>query len=178
MFYVLTFPTANVTWVFDAATEQWYEWAWRNPADNTLVAQVNSSLPVAASIQAALATKALPTAGLTGPELVAAGDPLNWVPAYTKPASGYPIYGTTNLLVNQCYKDANVQAKVKTFLQGLYGTTYDSNVTAHRFVNLPATGTTTTNWKKAINDVFLSASHPLAIGNTNVCNGIGRPLQN
>ena len=35
-FYVLTFPTADATWVYDVATNQWHEWAWRDPADNTL----------------------------------------------------------------------------------------------------------------------------------------------
>lgn len=32
-FYVLTFPTANATWCFDAATGQWHERLWRNPND-------------------------------------------------------------------------------------------------------------------------------------------------
>lgn len=27
-FYVLTFPTADKTWVFDTSTSQWHEWAW------------------------------------------------------------------------------------------------------------------------------------------------------
>ena len=27
-FYVLTFPTADRTWVFDITTAQWHEWAW------------------------------------------------------------------------------------------------------------------------------------------------------
>lgn len=35
-FYVLTFPTANATWVFDAFTGQWHERAWRDPADGSL----------------------------------------------------------------------------------------------------------------------------------------------
>lgn len=26
--YVLTFPTANKTWVYDLSTEQWHEWLW------------------------------------------------------------------------------------------------------------------------------------------------------
>lgn len=30
-FYQLNFPTAKQTWVFDAATNQWHERAWRNP---------------------------------------------------------------------------------------------------------------------------------------------------
>lgn len=35
-FYVLTFPTASKTWVYDASTNLWHERAWRNPADATL----------------------------------------------------------------------------------------------------------------------------------------------
>lgn len=27
-FYVLSFPTADITWVFDQSTEQWHQWAW------------------------------------------------------------------------------------------------------------------------------------------------------
>jgi hypothetical protein len=36
VFYVLTFPTAGKTWVYDASTNMWYERAWRNPATNAL----------------------------------------------------------------------------------------------------------------------------------------------
>lgn len=36
VFYVLNFPTANATWVFDASTNQWHERAWRNPTDGSL----------------------------------------------------------------------------------------------------------------------------------------------
>jgi hypothetical protein len=35
-FYVLNFPTAQQSWVFDAATNLWHQRAWRDPADNTL----------------------------------------------------------------------------------------------------------------------------------------------
>ena len=35
-FYVLSFPSANATWVFDASTNLWHERAWRNPADASL----------------------------------------------------------------------------------------------------------------------------------------------
>lgn len=35
-FYVLTFPTAGQTWVFNAASGLWHELAWRNPVDNSL----------------------------------------------------------------------------------------------------------------------------------------------
>jgi hypothetical protein len=35
-FYVLTFPSANATWCYDAATNQWHERLWRNPLDGSL----------------------------------------------------------------------------------------------------------------------------------------------
>lgn len=35
-FYALSFPTADATWLYDAATDKWYEWAWRDPALNEL----------------------------------------------------------------------------------------------------------------------------------------------
>lgn len=35
-FYACTFPTADATWVYDAASGLWAEWLWRNPADGTL----------------------------------------------------------------------------------------------------------------------------------------------
>jgi hypothetical protein len=35
-FYVLNFPTANQTWVYDAATNMWHQRAWRRPTDGSL----------------------------------------------------------------------------------------------------------------------------------------------
>ena len=32
--YVLTFPTANKTWVYDLSTEQWHEWNWTDSNGN------------------------------------------------------------------------------------------------------------------------------------------------
>lgn len=34
VFYVLSFPTADATWVYDVSTQQWTEWLWRDPATN------------------------------------------------------------------------------------------------------------------------------------------------
>ena len=31
-YYVLTFPTADKTWVYDITTGQWHEWLWTDPA--------------------------------------------------------------------------------------------------------------------------------------------------
>jgi hypothetical protein len=35
-FYVCTFPAADATWFFDAASGEWAEWLWRDPADGSL----------------------------------------------------------------------------------------------------------------------------------------------
>jgi ABC-type phosphate transport system substrate-binding protein len=132
---------------------------------NSAVARVNGLQPTVASIQAAL--PAPPAAG------VARNNPLNWVPAYSVPASAYPIYGTTNLLIGQCYAPGvgtgTAGGAVKGFLNNLNNGTYDSYITAHNFVKLPAA------WNTAIKDAFLTAGSSLEIGNASVCNGIGRP---
>ncbi|QNK67001.1 substrate-binding domain-containing protein [Variovorax sp. PAMC26660] len=136
---------------------------------NAVVAKVNGLLPVATSIQAALAVQALPGVGTA-----AAGNLLAWVPPYAKPvpATGagatYPIFGTTQLLLGQCYRDLAVQTKLRSFLAGFYGTTSFGD----GLIALPAA------WRTAIANTFLDINNPLGIGNVNVCNGIGRPLQN
>lgn len=35
-FYVLTFPTADATWLFDVESAKWYEWAWMHPDTGAL----------------------------------------------------------------------------------------------------------------------------------------------
>ena len=144
-------------------------------SDNTVVAKINGVLPVATAIREALAKQVLPN----GP----AANPLSWVPAYVMPAAGtgYPIFGTTNLLLNQCYKDASIQTKIKNLLTGLTGTTYDTKIATHNFVVLPngtSPGTppaANNNWKAVIAANFLNASSSLSIGYASVCNGKGRP---
>jgi hypothetical protein len=36
IFYVLTFPSANATWAYDASTQLWHQRAWRNPNSGNL----------------------------------------------------------------------------------------------------------------------------------------------
>lgn len=36
LFYVLTFPTADATWVYDVATQRWHQRSWMQPNDGTL----------------------------------------------------------------------------------------------------------------------------------------------
>ncbi len=137
------------------------------PSDNGKVARINTFLPVNANIQTALNSIAIPAG--------AASNPRNWVPAYTLPATGYPIFGTTNFLVGQCYATAAKKDGVRHLLSRFYGdgsadsATIATQIVDHNFIELP------TSWKDAIKTNFLAASGSLAIGDASVCNGIGRP---
>lgn len=134
--------------------------------DNSRVARVNGFQPDAASIQSAIDLSAPPTG-------LARNTATNWVPAYVPTSTAYPIYGTTNLLLGQCYAagvgTGTAGAAVKDFLTKLNNGTYDAKITADNFVKLP------TAWNNAINAAFLTSTSSLALGNTSVCNGIGRP---
>jgi len=141
-----------------------------NPSGNTRIAKVNGFLPVAASIKNALGAQSLPLGN-------AANDPQAWVPAYIKPpvsgsGASYPIFGTTNLLINQCYANATAQSNIMVFLGDLYSS---SLVGTHGFVDLPDGTNGTNDWRGAIVSTFMDSASSLGIGNTNVCNGIGRP---
>ena len=131
--------------------------------DNSAVAKINGFQPDAASIQAAL----------PAPPASTETDPLKWVPAYATTSTAYPIYGTTNLLLGQCYAagvgTGTAGAAVKDFLTKFNNGTYDTKITANNFVKLP------TAWNDAINAAFLTSTSSQALGNTSVCNGIGRP---
>ncbi|WP_411881441.1 substrate-binding domain-containing protein [Polaromonas sp. YR568] len=140
--------------------------------NNGVVARIDGFQPNDAAIQAAL----------PAPPVVAdRADPLKWVPAYSLPSGAYPILGTTNLLLGQCYADVvsggvsspNPEgAAVKNFLSNFNDGTYDSFITANHFVKLPAA------WNTAIKETFLDASvsgSTLVIGDASTCNAIGRP---
>lgn len=142
------------------------------PSDASKVAKINGLLPTSVS----LPDTVLPPSNLGNLD---AKNPLNWVPAYVLPAAAgprarYPIYGTTNLLLNQCYADGvgsgSVGAAVKDFVVKLNNGSYDSQINAHQFIKLPAA------WINAIKTTFIDGdNNGLNIGNTSVCNGTGRP---
>ncbi|UTH74473.1 substrate-binding domain-containing protein [Chromobacterium sp. IIBBL 290-4] len=139
-----------------------------SPSDPTVVASINGQLPSNISIPSFVIPPSTP-ANLA--------NPLKWVPTYVPPLGGssYPIYGTTNLLVNQCYADGigagSVGGAVKDFLTKLNNGAFDSQISSNYFVKLPAT------WLNQINATFLAGDgNGLDIGNASVCNGIGRPV--
>ncbi|UZE32372.1 substrate-binding domain-containing protein [Pseudomonas sp. B21-059] len=142
--------------------------------DATKVAKVAGVSPAPANVSAAIG-------GVPVPAAADRGNPDKWVPVFGKagatgtvpyPDTGYPILGFTNLIFSQCYADATQSGQVRDFFARHYGATTnnDAAITANRFVPLP------TAWKTAIRTTFVTASNTLSIGNTNVCNNIGRPL--
>ena len=150
-------------------------------SDNSVVAKINGKLPTAASVRAALSAFASTLPAVTvGSPSGAASDPRSWVPDYVTPA-GYPIVGTTNLLVNQCYRNSTIQNRILTWLYALTGGAFNDAIEtgiitpSHQFAVLPE------NWSNAIKNNFLTdlGGNGLSIGNPNVCSGtIGRPLVN
>lgn len=79
----------------------------------------------------------------------------------------------SNLIIGQCYRDANVANEIRAFL-----TTHYSNpgnnaaVVAHKLLVMPL------SWKNAVTANFITntTGNNLDINNPAVCNGIGRPL--
>jgi len=147
--------------------------------DATKVARVAGISPAPANVSAAIAAVAVPAAANRA-------NPNAWVPVFAAttnpndpsvvpyPSTGYPILSFTNLIFSQCYADAAQTTQVRDFFTRHYnGTAASSNdaaITANRFVPLPAA------WKQAVRSSFLTTTSAQSIGNTNVCNGIGRPL--
>ncbi|MGX1175297.1 substrate-binding domain-containing protein [Pseudomonas sp. R151218B TE3479] len=145
--------------------------------DATKVARVAGVSPAPANVSAAIAAVAVPA-------VANRANPNAWVPVFAAttnpndpsvvayPTTGYPILGFTNVIFSQCYADATQTTQVRNFFSRHYGslTNNDSAITSNRFVPLPSA------WKTAIRDSFVTASSGLSIGNTSVCNAIGRPL--
>ncbi|MFQ6556613.1 substrate-binding domain-containing protein [Pseudomonas sp. Lb2C1-1] len=147
--------------------------------DATKVARVAGVSPAPANVSTAIAAVPVPAA-------VNRANPNAWVPVFAAttnpndpsvvayPTTGYPILGFTNVIFSQCYADATQSTQVRDFFTRHYNATAassnDAAITANRFVPLPGA------WKSAIRGSFLTTSSAQSIGNTNVCNGIGRPL--
>ncbi|MBB1627368.1 substrate-binding domain-containing protein [Achromobacter sp. UMC71] len=64
------------------------------------------------------------------------GNPANWVRIVSQPRHGYPIVGTTNVVLSQCYADPAVAAAIRLFFKRFYEDTL--RVSNHQMVPLPA----------------------------------------
>ncbi|NWA25046.1 substrate-binding domain-containing protein [Pseudomonas gingeri] len=144
----------------------------------TKVATVNSIAPNLTNVGTAVS-------GVTAPATANRSNPNLWVPVFAAttsptdpsvfpfPSSGYPIIGFTNMIFSQCYTDATQTGLVRSFLTQQYGagtSANDAAVTANRFVPMSAA------FKLALRQSFLTSTNAQYVGNTSVCNAIGRPL--
>ncbi|AIC19853.1 alkaline phosphatase [Pseudomonas chlororaphis] len=130
------------------------------------VATVNGFLPTEVNVQITLDTALPPTNPASGKN---PANPLDWVPTFANPSTGYPIVGYTNLIFSQCYKDAGDNLRIRNFLNAHYTGVNNSAVSSHSFIPLSAA------WQTAVHDTFYKTTSALRVGDTNVCNGIGRP---
>ncbi|WP_371356381.1 phosphate ABC transporter substrate-binding protein PstS [Pseudomonas chlororaphis] len=130
------------------------------------VATVNGFLPTQVNVQITLDTALPPTNPASGKN---PANPLDWVPTFPNPSTGYPIVGYTNLIFSQCYKDAGDNLRIRNFLNTHYTGGNNTTVSSHSFIPL------STAWQTAVHDTFYKTTSALRVGDTNVCNGIGRP---
>jgi phosphate transport system substrate-binding protein len=145
----------------------------------------NTVVPTFANATAALA-------GVSAPSGNDEKNPFNWVPGAILPvagqpvpaiwaavanptgASAYPIAGTSNIIVSQCYKTLSIRNAMHTFLNDHYNnTTFQSIVNGNGFDTVP------TDFQTAINrDILANNSTPtklnIDLNDTTVCAGIGR----
>ncbi|WP_199540853.1 substrate-binding domain-containing protein [Paraburkholderia kururiensis] len=126
---------------------------------------------------AANATMAMGSSSIASPTGTAAADPTQWAPisgtnytALANPASGYPVSGMSQIILSQCYADANVTKAVLDFLYDHY-----TNATFASVVHGNGFDTVSPNLQTGIVADFLTANrNKLNIGNPTVCSGKGR----
>ncbi|WP_246792185.1 substrate-binding domain-containing protein [Burkholderia perseverans] len=102
-----------------------------------------------------------------------AANPLNWVPNTGNPTSGYPVSGTSQIIVSQCYQNPAVTQALEVFLNAHYSSAaFAALVHGNGFDTVPAA------YLSAIQSMFLnnSLNFNLNLGNSTVCSGtvIGR----
>ncbi|MEQ5842778.1 substrate-binding domain-containing protein [Paraburkholderia acidicola] len=131
--------------------------------------------PIYQNATTALGTVSAPSSSTT------AADPTQWVPVsgalgspYAKlanPAAGYPVSGTSQIIVSQCYLSSTVSKAVVDFLTDHYtNASFASILHGNGFDTVPS------SFKTAIIADFLSntSGFNLNIGNATVCGGAGR----
>ncbi|MET3823191.1 hypothetical protein ABID76_005911 [Burkholderia ambifaria] len=135
----------------------------------SLVNKVDSKYyaPTYANASTALGTVAPPATK------IAASNPANWVPNAGNPAAGYPVSGTSQIILSQCYANSAVKTNVHDFLNNHFtNASYASVVHGNGFDTVPS------SYQTAISNDFLSnaSTWNLDIGNASVCTGtvVGR----
>jgi ABC-type phosphate transport system substrate-binding protein len=119
--------------------------------------------PTAANATAALGTSAPPG---TAANPADPSDPTQWVPNIGNPSVGYPVSGTSQIMVSQCYASSAVTASVVNFLDDHYtNPTFVSIIHGNGFDTVPA------SFESAIQADFLSntSQNFLDIGDADLC---------
>nr|WP_175801240.1 substrate-binding domain-containing protein [Burkholderia anthina] len=130
----------------------------RNAATGTDVTPTYQNATAAVGTVTAPGTKAL------------AKVPTNWVPNASNPTTGYPISGTSQIIVSQCYANHSNSPTVAASVVDFLKLHYNSNAAilhGNGFDSVPSSFAT------AINNDFLSnaSTWNLDIGNATVCSG-------
>ncbi|MBN3724064.1 substrate-binding domain-containing protein [Burkholderia sp. Ac-20379] len=98
-----------------------------------------------------------------------ASNQLNWVPAAGNPVVGYPVSGTSQIILSQCYQDASKTNAVATFIA-----THFTNPNFAAIVHGNGFDTVPSLYQQAISDVFVSDNlgYGLSIGNSTACSTV------
>jgi ABC-type phosphate transport system substrate-binding protein len=101
-----------------------------------------------------------------------AADQTKWVPAVGNPTAGYPVAGSSNIILSQCYASANVANSVINFLNLHYANSAYKAILQGNGFDVP------TAYVSAIQSDFLSNSaafpRPLNINGTECTTNVGR----
>ena len=110
--------------------------------------------------------------GVTPPTGSAAADQTQWVPNAATPATGYPVSGTSQIIVSQCYANHSnsptVNASVVDFLNLHYTNASNAAILhANGFDTVPATYQT-----EITKDFLVGTRANLNIGNATICGSV------
>lgn len=154
--YTNTYLAPQSTVTTSASATQLPVASLRNATNGTYYAPTYANASTALSAFAPPSTK--PTAS----------NQANWVPNAGNPGSGYPVSGTSQIILSQCYADPNVKTAVHDFLNAHFtNASFASIVHGNGFDTVPS------NYQTAISNDFLSnaSTWNLDIGNASVCTG-------
>ncbi|KVO42297.1 phosphate ABC transporter substrate-binding protein [Burkholderia ubonensis] len=147
------------------------------PSSSAVISASAFQLPVASLVNAKNGVYYAPTYANAStalgtitppPTRFMASNQANWVPNVGNPVSGYPVSGTSQIILSQCYADASVKTAVHDFLNSHYtNASFASIVHGNGFDTVPS------NYQTAISNDFLSNAYGfnLDIGNASVCTG-------
>jgi phosphate transport system substrate-binding protein len=133
-----------------------------NPAAALLNSHTSTYIDPTATASIAAYASATPPSG------AARSNPENWAPFVTDPTAGYPIVGTTNIVLGQIQSPDRVSALVNDgtgsdpegFLHWYYRA---NNAVPNDILSPAALGVLPSNWLQAINDTFITNASSLGL---------------